>query len=157
MWEYEHSVQTSASPEVLWRYWSDVAAWPTWNDGIEKIEIDGPFAVGTRITMTPPGDEPVTLRLVEIVPGERFVDEFDGGDFVIRTVHRLEPAGDGTRIVYRTEITGSAAAEVGPQIGPAITGDFPDVLGALARLAESRPPADAAERSPRSSGRGLVS
>jgi uncharacterized protein YndB with AHSA1/START domain len=136
MWEFEHRVQTTVSPAELWRHWSDMAAWPRWNNGIEKITIDGPFAVGTRFTMKPPGDDPVEMRIAEIVPGESFVDEMDAGDFVVRTVHRLEQ-GDGiTTIVYRTEITGPAAAQVGPELGPAITADFPDVLEALVKLAE---------------------
>jgi uncharacterized protein YndB with AHSA1/START domain len=137
VWEYEYCVETTASAETLWRHWSDMPAWPQWNDGIETIEVDGPFAVGTTFTMTPPGDEPVRLRLVDIVPGESFTDEMDAGDFVVRTVHRLEPAAPGlTRIVYRTEITGPAAGQVGPELGPAITADFPEVLAALAKLAE---------------------
>ncbi len=136
MWEYEHSVETAASAGTVWRHWSDMAAWPRWNDGIESIEVDGPFAVGTTFTMTPPGDEPIRMRLAEIEPGTRFTDEMDAGDFVVRTVHRLEPADGHTRIVYRTEITGPAADEVGHQLGPAITADFPDVLAALVRLAE---------------------
>jgi len=138
MWEYEHSVKTTAPRQALWRRWSDMAAWPSWNDGIEKIEIDGPFAVGTTFTMTPPGDEPVRLRIVEIVPGESFTDQMDAGNFVVRTLHRLEPLPDGrTRVIYRTEITGPAADQVGPQLGPAITGDFPEVLAALVKLAEA--------------------
>jgi uncharacterized protein YndB with AHSA1/START domain len=135
MWEYEHSVQTSAAPEAVWRQWSDMATWPAWNDGIETITVDGPFAVGTTFTMTPPGEEPISMRLVEIVPGEVFTDEMDAGDFVVTTVHRLEPAAGGTRIIYRTEITGPAADQVGPELGPAITADFPDVLAKLAALA----------------------
>jgi uncharacterized protein YndB with AHSA1/START domain len=137
MWEYEHSTETAAAPEAIWRHWSDIAAWPRWNDAIEKIEIDGPFAVGTTFTMIPPGDEPIRMRLVEIVPGQLFTDEMDAGDFVVRTEHRLAPATGGrTRISYRTEITGPAAGQVGPQLGPAITADFPEVLAALAALAE---------------------
>jgi uncharacterized protein YndB with AHSA1/START domain len=137
MWEYEHTVETPAAPDVVWRLWSDIAAWPQWNEGIEKITVDGPFAVGTAFTMTPPGDEPVQMRLARIVPGELFTDEMDAGDFTVRTVHRLEPAAGGrTRIIYRTEISGPAADQVGPQLGPAITADFPQVLAALAALAE---------------------
>jgi len=140
MWEYEHSVDSPAAPEAVWRIWSDVAAWPRWNHGIEKITIDGPFAPGTRFTMTPPGEGPIEMRLTEVIPGRLFTDEMDGGDFVVRTVHRLEPAAGGrTHISYRTEITGPAAAEIGPQLGPAITGDFPEVLAALAKLAEADP------------------
>jgi uncharacterized protein YndB with AHSA1/START domain len=132
MWEYEHSVQTGAGPEALWREWSDVSGWPEWNAGVEKIDIDGPFAVGTRFTMFEPGEEPIRLQLVEVVPNERFTDELDAGDFVVRTEHRLEPLpGSGTRVVYRTEITGPAADQVGPQLGPVITADFPQVLAAL--------------------------
>lgn len=137
MWEYEYSAETTAPAAELWRHWSDVDAWPAWNAGIEKIEVDGPFQVGTMFTMTPPGDDPVVMRLTEIVPGELFTDEADGGDFTVRTVHRLTPLGDGgTRITYRTEITGPAAGEIGPELGPAITADFPDVVAALAALAE---------------------
>jgi uncharacterized protein YndB with AHSA1/START domain len=136
MWEYEYTVTTSAGAATVWRHWSDMAAWPSWNDGIEKIEIDGPFAVGTRFTMTPPGDDPVEMRITDIEPGESFTDEMDAGDFVVRTVHRLERVADGTRVVYRTEITGPAADQVGPELGPQITGDFPAVLAALVARAE---------------------
>jgi hypothetical protein len=135
MWEYEYSHQTSADAAALWRHWADMAAWPQWNDGIETIDVEGPFAVGTVFTMTPPGDEPIRMRLVEIEPGSSFTDEMDAGDFVVRTEHRLEPGGL-TRIVYRTQITGEAAGHVGPELGPQITADFPEVVAALARLAE---------------------
>jgi uncharacterized protein YndB with AHSA1/START domain len=137
MWEYEHSLETAAVPDAVWRRWSDMAVWPQWNDGIETITIDGPFVAGTTFTMTPPGEEPIRMRLAEVVPGELFTDEMDGGDFLVSTVHRVEPAAGGrTRIIYRTEITGPAAGQAGPQLGPAITADFPEVLAALARLAE---------------------
>jgi uncharacterized protein YndB with AHSA1/START domain len=137
MWAYEHSVETTATPEALWHHWSDMATWPQWNDGVEKIDVEGPFEVGTVFTMTPPGDEPIRMRLVEIEHGESFTDEMDAGDFVVRTEHRLEPAAAGlTRITYRTEITGEAADHIGPELGPQITADFPEVLAALAKRAE---------------------
>jgi hypothetical protein len=133
MWEYEYHLETSAGPEALWHHWADMAAWPQWNDGIEAITVDGPFEVGTVFTMTPPGEEPIQMRLAEINPGESFTDEMDAGDFVVRTEHRLEPAAAGrTRIVYRTEITGEAAGQIGPELGPQITADFPEVVAALA-------------------------
>jgi hypothetical protein len=56
---------------------------------------------------------------------------------VVRTEHRLEHAAGGlTRIVYRTQITGEAAGHVGPELGPQITADFPEVVAALAGRAE---------------------
>ncbi|MEU4250521.1 SRPBCC family protein [Amycolatopsis sp. NPDC026612] len=137
MWEYEHAVETGVAPPVLWRYWSDIAGWPAWNEGIEKIEVDGPLEPGTTFRMTPPGEEPIAMRIAEVEPGVSFVDEMDAGEFVVRTVHRLEPLpGGGTRIVYRTEFVGPAADRIGPELGPQITADFPDVLAALVRVAQ---------------------
>ncbi|MFG2972820.1 SRPBCC family protein [Streptomyces sp. NPDC048331] len=136
MWEYEHSIETDATAEAIWRLWADVANWGAWNAEIQKIEIDGPFATGTRITMTPPGADPIPLRLTEVIEGELFVDEarFDG--LLLRTVHRIDPIGqDRIRVVYRMEITGEGADVIGPQIGPGITADWPDTMAALAESA----------------------
>jgi hypothetical protein len=53
MWTTEDSVETSAGPEQIWRLWADVARWPEWNGDIERIELNGEFAAGSRILMTP--------------------------------------------------------------------------------------------------------
>src|SRR5437660_10954754 len=112
MWAYEHGVETSAAPGAVWRLWADVDGWVGWNPDIEKIEIDGPFAVGAEIVMYPAGQDPVRLRVAELTEAELFIDEADLGDVLIRTAHRLERLDGGrTRVVYRMEITGPAADE----------------------------------------------
>lgn len=136
MWEYEHSIETSATPEAIWRLWADVENWGTWNSEIEKIEMNGPFEAGTQITMTPPGDDPVLLRIAEAVEDELFVDEarFDG--LLLRTIHRIDRIDPNRiRVAYRMEITGTGADEAGPQIGPGITADWPETMASLAELA----------------------
>ena len=143
MWTYEHSVETSAAPAAIWRLWADVESWGTWNADIESIQISGPFAAGAEIVMTPAGQDPVHLRVAEATVDELFVDEarFDG--LLLRTVHRIERL-DGldqggrlrTRVVYRMEITGAAADELGSQIGPAVTADWPDTMAALVKRAQ---------------------
>jgi uncharacterized protein YndB with AHSA1/START domain len=139
VWAVEQSVDTGATPQAVWRLWADVERWPEWNAGVERIEVRGPFDVGSTILMTPPGEEPVELRITEATEPDLFVDEADGGDFVVRTTHRVEPVGgERSRITYRMEITGPAAETVGPEIGPEISGDFPQVLAALTAHAEGR-------------------
>lgn len=136
MWKYEHSIETSAAPEEIWRLWADVENWGAWNAEIEKIEIDGPFAPGAQITMTPPGDDPVLLRVAEVTVGELFVDEARFGDLLLRTVHRMDRIDNGrVRVVYRMEITGPGADEAGAHIGPGITADWPDTMAALVERA----------------------
>jgi uncharacterized protein YndB with AHSA1/START domain len=138
MWKAEHSVETTAQPEDVWKLWEDVAGWPRWNGDIERIELVGPFAAGSRIVMTPFGAEPIDLRIAEAVEHEHFVDEADLGDVVVRTDHRVERLDSGrARVTYRMEITGPAADSLGPQLGPQISADFPQTLSALVARAEA--------------------
>jgi hypothetical protein len=139
MWSTEHSIETTAAPEAIWKIWSDVDGWPRWNADLDRVELVGPFAEGSAITMFPRADDPIELTIAEAEEPEGFVDQADLGPVVVRTAHRVERLGDDrSRIVYRMEITGPEADTLGPQIGPQITADFPDVLAKLASVAESR-------------------
>jgi uncharacterized protein YndB with AHSA1/START domain len=90
MWAKECSVETQAPPDEIWRLWADVAGWPAWNGDIERIELIGPFAAGSRILMTPIDEEPVELRIAETREPELFVDEADLGEILVRTTHRVQ-------------------------------------------------------------------
>jgi hypothetical protein len=115
-----------------------VTGWPEWNGDIEQIQLLGPFSEGGKIVMTPIGEEPVELRIVEALEPELFVDEAQMDELVVRTAHRVDRVDDvGVRVTYRMEITGPAADAMGPTIGPAISGDFPETLAALVERAES--------------------
>ena len=139
MWTKEHSVETTAAPETIWKLWTDVGDWPRWNADLDRAELAGPFAQGSAITMFPRKDDPIELTIAEADAPERFVDRADLGPVVVRTTHRIERIDDDrSRIVYRMEITGPEADTLGPQIGPDITADFPEVLARLAAVAEGR-------------------
>jgi uncharacterized protein YndB with AHSA1/START domain len=137
MWSYQNSIDTTATAEAVYRLWADVLNWSDWNADIVAIELDGPFAAGSTITMTPAGQDPVHLEIAEVEEGRQFVDEARFNGLLFRTVHRAEPLAEGgTRVTYRMEITGEGADEIGAQIGPAITGDWPETMAALVALAE---------------------
>ncbi|HEV2693274.1 MAG TPA: SRPBCC family protein [Verrucomicrobiae bacterium] len=134
-WTQEYSIETSATPEVVWRIFSDVPGWKKWNAGIEQIEMTGPFAVGSQFVMTPPGQEPLMSRLVEVRENEVFVDETRVDELIVLVAHRIgRVSAYRTRVTYAVEAIGPGCAE----IGPAVSSDFPDVLKSLVRLAESK-------------------
>jgi Polyketide cyclase / dehydrase and lipid transport len=147
MWAAEHSLETTASPQSIWRLWSDVASWGEWNSDIERIEISGPFATGSTIAMTPVDQDTVELRIAEASEPDLFIDEADLGDVLVRTTHRVDRLDGGrNRVTYRMQISGPAADTVGPELGPEISGDFPETLAALVEQAE------AADRDARGAG-----
>lgn len=94
MWTTEHGIETTASPEAIWRVWSEVARWPGLDGDFARIEISGPFAVGSTTSMTHTGEDTVELRITEVSEPDLFVDEADLGNAVVRTVRRIDPLGD---------------------------------------------------------------
>ncbi|WP_426339636.1 SRPBCC family protein [Pseudoduganella sp. S-14] len=133
MWTHRDSIETSASPEIVWQLFRDVPGWKTWNAGIEAIALHGPFTQGTTFTMQPPGSAPFTSTLLEVEENRGFTDvtEIDGTRVVVRHLIAALPDG-GSRVTYATEIIGPQAADFGPMV----TGDFPEVLAGLKRVAE---------------------
>jgi len=128
MWTHEQSAETTIPAKRIWEAWADVERWPEWNGDIEQIKLNGPFAVGSTILMTPKDQETVELRIVGITEGEEFIDEADLDGTVIRTLHRLERLdGDRLRVAYRLQATGPAAEH----LGPAISADFAATIAAL--------------------------
>jgi Polyketide cyclase / dehydrase and lipid transport len=135
VWRTAFSAETAAAPDAIWSIFRDVPGWKNWNAGIAHIEIDGPFAAGTWFTMQPPGEAPLRCKLVEVRDNACFVDETRVGDLVVTVAHNVESVSSGrTRITYAVEAKGPDAAE----IGAAVSADFPEVLAALVRLAETR-------------------
>jgi uncharacterized protein YndB with AHSA1/START domain len=72
MWSAEHSIETSAPPEAVWRLWSDVPRWPEWNADLERAELSGEFAPGSAITMYPRDGDPIELRIADVAESHMF-------------------------------------------------------------------------------------
>lgn len=136
MWTHEHSAETALEPEQIWAVLADIDHWAVWDTSLESITLLGPFAVGTEVAMTPVGQDPIRSQIVEIVENERYVDRTAFGDVTLRFGHHLVRRPDGgTRIRHRLEIDGPGADRTGPELGPAITADFPGAMQALIRQA----------------------
>src|SRR5919202_4143758 len=140
MWTYGHSLETKAPAGAIFEILRDTGRWRAGNSGVERIDLDGPFATGTAGVMVIPDQGSLPFRLAWVGEGRGFEDETEvpGADVVVRVRHSLEPlAAGGTRITYRATVSGPAADALGPEIGPAVTADFPEVIAALAARAEA--------------------
>ena len=139
MWESEYSVEAQVAPESVWQVWADFENVASWNEGIESIELRGPFASGTEFSMKPVGREAIVMHLAEVTQNVSFAEVAEADGLTIRVIHRLERLdGQRTTIAYRTEITGEGADELGPRLGPGVTAAFPDAVAKLVELARHR-------------------
>lgn len=121
------SVDTTATPESIWRLWSDVATWPTWDGALDHARLDGPFAVGTSGAMGVHGQGELSFVLTAVDHGRGFADEtpIPGGQ--VRLEHELEILDGGlVRVTHRAEIAGvpevarAIATQIRQGLGPAV-------------------------------------
>ncbi len=133
---FEHSstVTTSATPDAIWKLWSDTTTWSTWDPAVERVVLEGEFVVGAKGTMTLRGgiEAPFMLEVVE--KDARYLDQLAIGDLLIRIDHLVRATSDGAQITVSTTIRGPGADDVGPMV----TADAPVALEALVAQAEGR-------------------
>lgn len=132
MFEWTHTVTTSASPEQVWPLYAEVDRWLEWDSGLQAVTLDGPFAVGSRGTLQVEGQPPLVWELVEVTANASFTDVTEiPGVATLTFVHRIEPRPEGSAIVHEVRIEGPAAE----QLGPMVTSDTPEAMEAIARIA----------------------
>ncbi|GIG23449.1 hypothetical protein Cch01nite_41730 [Cellulomonas chitinilytica] len=133
MWTTEHTTETALTPATVWAALVDLHRGTLTYPGADVFELHGPFAVGTTLSVTPDGG-PGTFEstIVDVVEERTYADETTFGDVTLLFRHTLAPLDDGgTRVTHRLEITGHGADTTGPELGPQISGDFPESMAAL--------------------------
>lgn len=99
--------------------------------GGDRFEPAGELAVGTRLAVTPAGQETMASVVTEFEPGKIYSDATEYNGLTLTFKHVFETHGAQTRLTHLLTISGPAADEVGPEIGPQISADFPAQMNAL--------------------------
>ena len=136
--EYGTYVETIASPEKVWRVWSDMSAWGEWNPNVSTMDWEGGFASGTAGVMNTKAGQHHQMELVGVQPGRSFAlhtSVVPGTRF--RFNCRIEPAGAKTRISQTVEVGGPLGPVLGWMLGPQVSREFGTLLSNLARTAET--------------------
>ena len=137
MWTTTYTAETTADARAVWAALEALHSGTPLGPGSDSFELHGPFEVGTTVTVTPQGQEPMTSSIVELVPERVYADRTVFGRVALTFRHTLARRADGgTRVSHTLEIDGSDADAVGPELGPQISGDFPVAMGELLAAAE---------------------
>ena len=134
----ERSVETSASPQAVWKLWSDTSTWQDWNPDVQAMTLSGPFAAGTTGTMkTKQGTRQIVLS--DVVPGRSFRLEttvIPLTRFLFDCQVAAGPSGK-TRVSQAVTVGGPLGGLVGGMMGKQVADTFPALLQGLARKAEA--------------------
>lgn len=72
MWKASNTEIAKSNPEALWKYWSDVENWPKQDASLKEASINGPFKVGSTISLKPKGSPKVKVTIIETTPNKSF-------------------------------------------------------------------------------------
>jgi uncharacterized protein YndB with AHSA1/START domain len=138
--EYGTSVETAASPEKVWKVWSDMSTWGDWNPNVSTMDWQGGFVSGSSVVMNTRAGQHHKMQLVDVVPGRSFAlltSVVPGTRF--RFNCRIEPASAGarTKVSQTVEVGGPLGPVMGGMMGPQVSKEFGTLLENLARKAES--------------------
>jgi hypothetical protein len=139
MWTTQHTAETDVTPSAVWAALVELHSGTPLGPNSDSFELHGPLAVGTQISITPQGQETMQSVIVELEQERVYADltEFQGLRLLFR--HTLTPTtAGGTRVTHELEIHGDDADQVGPDIGPQISADFPVAMGELIAAASRR-------------------
>ena len=136
--EYGTSVESSASPDKVWRIWSDMSTWGEWNPNVATMDWQGGFANGTAGVMNTRSGQHHKMQLVDVQPGRSFAlltSVVPGTRF--RFNCRVEPAGAKTKVEQTIEVGGPLGPVMGGMLGPQVSKEFGTLLTNLAHKAEA--------------------
>jgi hypothetical protein len=131
MWTTDYTSHTPASSAAVWEALRRLHTGESSSEAGDTFVIHGPFGVGTTISVTPVGQDTFESTIIELVEGARYADSTAFGPTTLTFRHTLIPDDFGTTVTHELVIDGPQAEEVGPELGPQISEDFPAAMDAL--------------------------
>ena len=134
--QVEHALLVDAPAARIFRLYADVAAWHTWDPDTRRASLDGPFAVGSRGSLTPTRGNTVPMVLTRVEPDACFTVESRIPLFRMVFEHELVPQGLATRVTHRVTFSGPLAVVLGRLLARRLDRGLPVTLANLKREAE---------------------
>jgi hypothetical protein len=137
MADYGESVETSATPAQVWKVWSDMSTWGTWNPNVSTMDWKGGFASGTTGVMNTKAGQHHQMTLMDVQPGKSFALEtsvIPGTTF--RFICRVDSASGKTSVGQWVQVKGPLGF-LGFMFGPGVAKEFGTLLRNLAHKAEA--------------------
>ncbi|HKP41714.1 SRPBCC family protein [Mycobacterium sp.] len=130
------SSHCSASAEQVWTVCTKPAEWP--GDAIVMANIDGPLAVGAKITMRVKRHPPLRLTVTRVEAPKMWTAVAKGPGLTETIDLLVEPKDSGTLITQRSVFTGPLASIAARILGGTVRKTFQATTAHFGRLAERR-------------------
>ncbi len=75
MWSMTYSARVTGIPAgKIWKVWTNVNQWHTWQPDIEYAKLDGEFKVGNTFRLKPKAGPGVSIEIIKVEADRQFTD-----------------------------------------------------------------------------------
>ena len=134
--QVEHSITIQVPIERIFRIYEDVASWHAWDPDTKRASLQGPFAVGSRGSLTPTKGNTVPILITKVDRNRCFTVESKIRLFRMVFEHELVTQGSATRVTHRVTFSGLLSLIVGRILVKHLNKGLPVTLASLKQLAE---------------------
>lgn len=132
-----NTVETTASPEVIWQIWTDVSGWKTWDSGLKEAEMIGDFALDAKGKIISLEGRKTKFKVVEFEEGKSYTFKTNlplSGLYVKRT---LEQKNGKTYFTHEVWFKGLTAGIFANMFGDDFRKMLPEVMESIKNIAET--------------------
>ena len=135
---FSHTIETSAAPDRIWRLWTDVSNWATWDGGLKSASMNGVFEVGASGQIVPLKGSRVPFTVTAAIPrtSSTFVTKLPFAELKIERSLVALPHNAGTRFTHHVSFTGPLREVWGFILGRGFRKELPKTMAKLAKCAE---------------------
>jgi hypothetical protein len=107
MWTKSYSIITKeVTKEQMWKLFSDVNNWPSWDTGIEFAKLEGKFEKGNHFVFQPKGGPKLKIGIIEAVENQKFTDFTKFPLAKMFGEHTFEQTPQGLKITTTMKVEG---------------------------------------------------
>lgn len=137
MWSKEISINTNASKDQIWKIWTDVSNWKSWDSQVVDSELFESFQQGSEGILTPKGGPKTKFELTEVTPNHSFTTTSKLPLGKMKVIHSIEKQNTELIITHKVEISGLSSFIFSKFIGEKLIKELPEALDKLVKQAES--------------------
>jgi len=134
--QVEHSILIQAPVQRIFQIYAEVSSWHTWDPDTKRASIAGPFAVGSRGSLTPTKGNTIPMLFTKVEPASGFTVESKIPLFRMVFEHELLPQNGTVKVVHRVTFSGALTFLLGRMLVKQLNHGLPVTLANLKRRAE---------------------
>ena len=135
--KFSFETKTDVAREKIWRFYSDVNKWFSWEDDLKSITLDGEFKLGTSGIMELEGMPPMKYTLTEVIENKIFTDKTIIDQMgTVYFIHELYDKDNSTIVKHSVEFIPVTTVETEEQ-SKFLNQIFSDVPTSIYKLIEA--------------------